>query len=104
MSRVSGHTFTGPFISRLVRPVLPEGRKHCYGSNERDERRGISHSVHLPEHGEVACLTSKGDKRGELKRKVSRFHQWILKRKGDTKVLPSRINWLLFIHLVANGK
>lgn len=49
-----------------MRPVLPEGCKHCYGRNERDERRGVTHGVHLPEHGEVARLTSRGDKTREF--------------------------------------
>lgn len=70
ISWVGEHTFTAPLISRRACPVLPEGCKHRYGCNERDERRGITHSVNLPEHGEVACLMSKGDKKRELTMKV----------------------------------
>lgn len=63
---MSGRPFTVPPLLRSACAVLvlPEGRKHCDGCNERDERRGITHGVDLPEHGEVACL-KKGKENGD---------------------------------------
>lgn len=43
--------------------VLPEGWKHYYGCNERDEGGGVAHSVNLSEHREVACLEGRKQKK-----------------------------------------
>lgn len=63
-------------MSRTVHAILvsPEGCEHHYGCNERDERRGIAHSVNLSEHREVTRL--------ETEKQIVGKKGWREKKKG----------------------